>query len=132
MIAAVGETVEDVGKAVAWLGDEPVAIHDDTFLFRSSMNPTFVSYCMQTPRFHAQKNKHVARAKVKRLSGEGLSRIEIPLPPREEQDRVVAILDRFDALVNDLTVELPAELAARRRQYEHYRDRLLAFAEATP
>ena len=53
-----------------------------------------------------------------------------PVPPLEEQKRIVALLDRFDALVNDLSVGLPAELAARRKQYEHYRDRLLTFTEA--
>ena len=48
----------------------------------------------------------------------------------EEQARIVAILDKFDALVNDLSIGLPAELAARRKQYEYYRDRLLTFEEA--
>ena len=130
VIAAVGETVEDVGKAVAWLGDEAVAVHDDCFVFSHSMNPKFVSYFFQTEAFHAQKNKHVARAKVKRLSGESLAKIRIPVPPREEQERVVSILDKFDTLVNDLSSGLPAEINARRRQYEHYRDRLLTFREA--
>lgn len=131
VIAAVGETVEDVGKAVTWLGREPVAIHDDTFLFRHSMNPKFVSYFLQTDAFHSQKEKFVARAKVKRLSGESLAKIVMPNPPLEEQERIVTILDKFDALVNDLSVGLPAELNARRKQYEYYRDRLLTFPERT-
>jgi len=54
----------------------------------------------------------------------------IPVPSLAEQDRIVGILDHFDALVNDLSVGLPAELAARRRQYEYYRDRLLSFPES--
>jgi type I restriction enzyme S subunit len=130
VIATVGETVEDVAKAVAWLGNEPVAIHDDTSLFRSDLNPKYVSYAMQTADFHGQKNRHVARGKVKRLSGEGLSKIAIPVPPRGEQDRIVAILDKFDSLVADLMIDLPAELNARRQQYEHCRDRLLTFQGA--
>ena len=48
---------------------------------------------------------------------------------RLEQERIVAILDRFDALCNSLTSGLPAEIEARRRQYEYYRDRLLMFKE---
>ena len=56
---------------------------------------------------------------------------KIPLPPLEEQARIVAILDRFDALCNDLTQGLPAEIEARRKQYEYYRDLLLTFEEAT-
>lgn len=54
----------------------------------------------------------------------------IPIPPLAEQERIVAILDKFDTLVNDLSMGLPAELRARRQQYEHYRDRLLSFDQA--
>ncbi|CAJ6108990.1 Type I restriction enzyme specificity protein MPN_089 [Burkholderia pseudomallei] len=130
VIASVGETVEDVAKAVAWLGDVDVAIHDDCFLFRHSMNPKFVSYYLQTEAFHAQKNKYVARAKVKRLSGEGLAKITLPVPPLDEQERIVSILDKFDALVNNPSNGLPVEIGARHRQYTYYRDRLLTFPEA--
>lgn len=130
VIAGVGETVEDVGKAVAWLGNGEVAIHDDCFAYRHSLNPKFVSYYFQTAAFHAEKNKYVARAKVKRLSAENLGKLAIPIPPLDEQVRIVAILDKFDALVNDLGSGLPAEIKARRQQYEHYRDCLLSFREA--
>ena len=54
---------------------------------------------------------------------------EIPVPTLDEQRRIADLLDRFDALVNDITSGLPAEIAARRAQYEHYRDRLLSFPE---
>lgn len=57
-------------------------------------------------------------------------RYPIPVPPLAEQARIVGILDAFDALVNDLSSGLPAEIAARRRQYEYYRDRLLTFPAA--
>ncbi|MGD0584461.1 MAG: restriction endonuclease subunit S [Oryzomonas sp.] len=130
VIAGVGETVEDVGKAVAWLGNGDAAIHDDCFAFRHSLNPKFVSYYFQTAAFHAEKNKFVARAKVKRLSSESLGKLTIPVPPLDEQERIVAILDKLDTLVNDLSIGLPAVIKARRQQYEHYRDRLLCFREA--
>ena len=94
------------------------------------MNPKFVSYYFQTKAFNAEKNKFVARAKVKRLSGQDLAKLAIPVPPLEEQARIVAILDQFDALVNDLFIALPAEVKTRRQQYSHYRDRLLSFREA--
>ena len=131
VIAAVGETVEDVCKAVAWLGDEEVAIHDDCFAYRHSLNPKFVAYYMQTAAFHSEKAQYVARAKVKRMSGENLAKLHIPVPSVDEQERVVAALDAFEALMSDLSVGLPAELAARRKQYEHYRNRLLTFPEAS-
>lgn len=130
VITDVGETVEDVGKAVAWIGDKDVAIHDHCYAFRHSMNPKFVAYCMQTTSFIAEKAKYVARTKVNTLLIDGFSKIRIPVPPPEEQERIVTILDKFDALVNDLSSGLPAEVKARRQQYEYYRDRLLGFREA--
>lgn len=54
-----------------------------------------------------------------------------PVPPLEEQHRIVSILDRFDTLCNDLTSGIPAEIEARQKQYEHYRDLLLTFPEKT-
>ncbi len=60
-----------------------------------------------------------------------VNNLQIPVPPREEQERIVEILDRFDALVNDISIGLPAEIEARRKQYEYYRDKLLTFEEAT-
>lgn len=59
-----------------------------------------------------------------------LKKFPFPIPPLSEQERIVAILDRFDALCNDLTSGLPAEIEARRKQYEYYRDKLLTFREA--
>jgi type I restriction enzyme S subunit len=130
VFAGVGETVEDVGKAVAWLGDDEVAIHDDCFAYRHSLNPKFVAYYAQTNAFHAEMAKYVARAKVKRVSGNSLAKLKIPIPSSQEQERIVGILDKFDALVNDISIGIPAEIAGRRRQYEHYRDRLLTFDQA--
>lgn len=56
--------------------------------------------------------------------------MKVQVPPLEQQRQVVQLLDKFDSLVNDLSVGLPAELNARREQYEYYRDQLLTFPEA--
>ncbi|QII05550.1 restriction endonuclease subunit S [Rhodococcoides fascians A25f] len=60
-----------------------------------------------------------------------LGKVLVPVVAIDEQLRTVAALDRFDALVNDSGVGLPAELAARREQYKYYRDKLLTFEEST-
>ena len=62
-----------------------------------------------------------------RLHQSKLEQFEIPIPPLAEQERIVAILDKFETLVNDISDGLPAEIAARRQQYEYYRDKLLTF-----
>ena len=67
-----------------------------------------------------------------KLMADAMKRIEIPLPIIEVQREIVGTLDAFDALVNDISIGLPAELAARRKQYEYYRDKLLTFKELTP
>ena len=64
-----------------------------------------------------------------KLNQKNLNRIEIPLPSQERQKYIVDILDRFDAICNDLTSGLPAEIEARQKQYEYYRDKLLTFEE---
>jgi type I restriction enzyme S subunit len=134
VIAGVGETVEDVGKAVAWLGDEKVAIHDDSYAFRHSMNPKFISYVMQTAAFIDEKAKHVSQGKVNRLLISGIAKVRIPVPcpsnaerSMAEQARIVAILDKFDALTHSITEGLPREIELRQKQYEYYRDLLLSF-----
>ena len=62
-----------------------------------------------------------------KLNQKNLNRIEIPLPSQERQKYIVEILDRFDSICNDLTSGLPAEIEARQKQYEYYRDKLLNF-----
>ena len=69
----------------------------------------------------------VKSSSVPNMNANEVKNIIIPIPPLPEQRRIVAILDKFETLVNDLSVGLPAELEARRKQYEYYRDKLLTF-----
>jgi type I restriction enzyme S subunit len=66
-----------------------------------------------------------------KLMSNVMAKIPVPVPPHDVQDFIVDVLDRFDTLTSDLTQGLPAEIAARQRQYEHYRDQLLTFREKT-
>lgn len=72
-------------------------------------------------------SKYISGAAQPKLNKENLNKIPIPIPPLSEQERIVSILDKFDALVNDLSSGLPAEIKARRQQYEYYRNQLLTF-----
>lgn len=74
--------------------------------------------------------KKAAGGIVKSVPMRDMRKLTVPVPPLAEQERIVAILDRFDALVNDITIGLPAEIEARRKQNEYYRDKLLTFKEA--
>ena len=64
-----------------------------------------------------------------KLNQENLNKMLLPVPSQSEQQRIVSILDKFEALVNDLTEGLPAEIAAVQEQYEYYRNKLLTFKD---
>jgi type I restriction enzyme S subunit len=72
---------------------------------------------------------YVAGGAQPKLSQSNMNKILIPVPPKEELDRSIRILDEFELLVGDVTKGLPAEIAARRQQYEYYRNKLLTFKE---
>ena len=79
----------------------------------------------------AKLNSMKRGAGVPHVSGEALNNLEFIIPTLKEQERIVAILDRFDTLCNDISAGLPAEIEARQKQYEYYRDKLLTFKELT-
>lgn len=121
IITNTSENLEDVGKAVAWLGSEQIVTGGHATVFKHSLDPKYVAYWLQTPDFFAQKKRLATGTKVIDVSARSLERITIPVPPLEVQREIVRVLDTF--------TELEAELEARRRQYAHYRDSLLTFPE---
>ena len=121
VIATTSENDEDVCKAVAWVGDEAIAISGDAFVYTHQLDPLYVAYYFQTEAFQAQKRRFISGTKVKRVSGTDLARITIPVPPLEVQREVASILDKMEAL----QAELQAELQARSIQYAHYRQLIL-------
>lgn len=127
IFATVSENIEDVCKCVAWLGNEEICISGDSLAFCHNQNPKYLAYYFQTTAFANYKRSKVTGTKVIRLHQSKLEQFIIPLPPISEQERIVSILDKFEALTSDLSQGLPAEIAAVQEQYEYYRDKLLSF-----
>lgn len=127
VIVGAGENNMDIGVGVAWLSDEEVAIHDACYIFKSKMNPRFVSHYLRGSNYHLQIRKYVCEGKICSISSKSIGLSLIPVPSLQEQERIATILDRFESLTTSLQSGLPAEIAARRQQYEHYRDKLLTF-----
>lgn len=127
IIASTSENVEDVGKTVAWLGDDDVAISNHTFIYSHNQNPKYLAYLFQTQAFLKYKKTKVVGVKVIDIPQKALESFCIPIPPLEEQERIVSILDKFDTLTTSLTEGLPKEIELRQKQYEYYRNMLLSF-----
>ena len=127
VIVAAGENKEDIGIGMAWLGDEPAAVHDACFIFKSDLYPQYVSHYLRTNYYHKQIVKHVSEGKICSISAKGLGSAIIPIHPYEEQVRIATLLNKFDELMSDLAQGLPAEIAAVKEQYEYYRNKLLSF-----
>ncbi|MCT8741366.1 restriction endonuclease subunit S [Glaesserella parasuis] len=72
---------------------------------------------------------YISGASQPKLNKNNLSNIKIPAPPFEEQQRIVAILDKFETLTNSIVDGLPKEIELRRKQYEYYREKLLSFPQ---
>ena len=77
-----------------------------------------------------QANALVSKAGQPQFNSNALCRVQIPLPPLDVQQRIVDVLDNFDSICTDLKIGLPAEIEARKKQYEYYRDLLLTFASS--
>ncbi|WP_247642437.1 restriction endonuclease subunit S [Brevibacterium aurantiacum] len=97
--------------------------------FEDSFERDYLYYLLRSTPVQEEFARRAGAGTVKNLNADIVRSVVIPVPPRAEQKRVIDLLDHFDALVNDIRIGLPAELAARRKQYEYYRDRLLTFKE---
>ena len=122
-----GESVEEIGKSIAYLGNEKCMAGGDTVVMKHNQDSRFMSYVLSTTEAQAQKSKGRVKSKVVHSSVPALKEIVIPLPPLEEQKRIADILDNFHQLCNDISTGIPAEIEARTKQYEYYRDKLLTF-----
>jgi len=130
LFAITGESVVEIAKSCVYMGHEKCFAGGDIVVMKHNQNPKYVSYALSTTNAQAQKSKGKVKSKVVHSSIPALKKIAIPIPSLEEQERIVAMLDRFDALTTNITSGLPSEIDARQKQYEYYRDKLLTFKEA--
>lgn len=129
-IVTAGDGV-GVGKVFHFV-EGKYALHQRAYRIRitdSRILSKFFFYYMKA-NFLSYITKNAVHASVTSIRRHMLDNYLIPVPPLAEQAGIVSILDRFDALCNDLTSGLPAEIEARKKQYEYYRDKLLTFKEA--
>ena len=117
------------GKTLYYNSDEPAIFA--SFLIKISLNsnvlPRYYWHFAQSTNYWSQANKLVSPGGQQQFNSNALKQVVFPVPPLEFQRAIVAQLDAFDALCNDLCAGLPAEIDARRKEYEYYRDTLLNF-----
>ena len=116
----IGRTVVYDGKPSYFQDSNIVWIDNDESVVLNG----YLRYCYELKPWKASEG-----GTIPRLYNDNIAKAVIAVPSIEEQKRVVSILDRFDAICNDLTSGLPAEIEARQKQYEYYRDKLLTFKE---
>ena len=123
LISAAGT----IGRIVIYNG-KPAYFQDSNIVWidndETLVTNKYLAYC------YSLKPWNIAEGgTIQRLYNENLMKAIIAVPPLAEQERITTILDHFDTLCNDLTTGLPAEIEARQKQYEYYRDKLLTFKE---
>ena len=96
---------------------------------QTMIKPMYLRYILMTDFIKKEYMKKAAGGTVQSVPMGELKKIRIPVPSLQEQNRIVGVLKQLDDLCNDLTSGLPAEIEARQKQYEYYRDKLLTFKE---
>lgn len=123
LFAITGESVEDIAKCCAYIGNEKCLAGGDIVVLKHKEDPKYISYALSTVDAQRQKSSGKVKSKVVHSSVPSIKAIKLPVPPLEVQREIVHILDSFTLL----TAELTAELTARKKQYEFYRNKLLTF-----
>lgn len=123
LISAAGT----IGRTVVFNGG-PAYFQDSNIVWlendETKVMNRYLYYFYQTKPWKISTGGTIAR-----IYNDDIERIKLPVPSMDTQKRVVGILDAFDSVCNDIKSGLPAEIAARQKQYEYYRDKLLAFKE---
>ena len=127
LFAITGESVEEIAKSIAYVGHEKCMAGGDIVVLKHDQDPKYMAYALSTIDAQKQKSKGKIKSKVVHSSVPALKTISVPVPPLEVQHEIVRILDSFSSLCSDMGEGIPAEIEARQKQYEYYRDKLLTF-----
>lgn len=95
--------------------------------FEKYLLSDFLYYILTTTQIQQGFKQSASSGTVQNLNIDMVKNVDIPIPPLEVQEEIVNILDKFERMCNSLTEGLPSEIAARKKQYEYYRDKLLSF-----
>ena len=115
-----------------WLSDRVGGANTDVLVIKKSIGSIdnkYLFFVLSSEKFFSYVMKSVKAGKMPRGNKEMIMRYQFPLPPLEVQKRIVEVLDNFEKICNDLNIGLPAEIEARQKQYEFYRNFLLTFKE---
>jgi type I restriction enzyme S subunit len=115
-----------------WFADLDGGTNGDVLIirgYRDIISPKFLYYILSSEEFFVYDSNNAKGAKMPRGNKTAIMGYTFCVPCLEEQERIVAVLDRFDSLCNDISAGLPAEIESRQKQYEYYRDKLLTFRE---
>ena len=131
LLARTGATY---GKTLFFDSDEPAVYA--SFLIKIVLDKTVIRnryywHFSKSSLYREQAEKYVSKGGQQQFNANAVSRVKIPVPSLEVQDRIIGVLDNFDVICTDLNIGLPAEIEARQKQYEYYRDKLLSFEAKT-
>ncbi|WP_181325800.1 restriction endonuclease subunit S [Helicobacter pylori] len=115
--------------------NQPFSHKNEIWSYSSKTNQMlvkFLYYYLSNNQYYFQKLAQSSSVKLPQLSVSDTDEYEVPIPPLEVQQEIVKILDQFSILTTDLLAGIPAEIKARKKQYEYYREKLLTFKPLTP
>lgn len=131
LFTRTSETAEDVGWSAVMLDNMDDCVFNG-FCIKATprtnyLLPEYCSYCFSTREFRQYVTSHCAFTTRASLTGKTIAEYQLPVPSIEEQKHIANILNKFHTLCTDLEAGIPAEIEARQKQYEYYRDKLLSF-----
>jgi type I restriction enzyme S subunit len=129
ILVTTSEDVKDVGNPLVWMGSTSIGVGGESLILQHDLDPVYLGMFFKSNSFYSQKLPYVNGSKVKRISTSNLQKILIPVPELRVQKILGENLLALENLVKSANDGLPTEIAARRKQYEHYRNKLLTFKE---